>query len=63
MITYRDGKQITICDGCYQPGGQTGEDARRGIIHLHSQCSLKPMRFRCPNCVTTGEEVCTHESS
>jgi hypothetical protein len=84
MIAYRDGKQIMLCDGCYEqfdekdtrPSQATPEnlvaiikpvidDPRRGITHRHVRCSSRTDRnlpFRCPDCVTTGEPVCTHES-
>lgn len=66
MIAYRDGKQITICDGCFKEGPSVVEcDSRGRELHFHAATCFLPdeeQRFRCPDCVTTGEPVCTHES-
>ena len=30
-------------------------------MHYHHRCGLpKGLSYRCPDCVNTGEEVCTH---
>lgn len=65
MIAYRDGKQIMLCDACHEKldGGVIERDGRGREVSLHAVCLMPEgtQPFRCPDCVTTGEEVCTHE--
>lgn len=66
MISYRDGKQVHVCDGCFRVLDKHDlVRATTGGDYCNSECASKALAtrppYRCPDCVFTGVDPCEHQ--
>lgn len=64
MIGYRNARVVTLCDHCARviEGEPVHASDHSFCSNEHAVC-WSPLPYRCPDCVTKGEQPCPHGRS